>query len=216
MTSAILVRRDNSARSPKALEGQRVGVAGGYTTTTGLWARALLQEEHGVDLGRVTWVLSGDEHVAEYRAPANVVSAGGRKLVDLLLEGEIDALIGTGVDHPAVVPLVPDGLAAGLQALRKRGYYPINHLVVVRDELLDETPQLAGAPGPAHRLRAAHARRGARVVVRCDDAHPRRVAAAQRCFGSKRTSGSFTTLDAEPFCRVNSTSSPGCLPSSAL
>ena len=143
--SAILVRRDNSARSPKALEGQRVGVAGGYTTTTGLWARALLQEEHGVDLGRVTWVLSGDEHVAEYRAPANVVSAGGRKLVDLLLEGEIDALIGTGVDHPAVVPLVPDGLAAGLQALRKRGYYPINHLVVVRDELLDETPQLAGA-----------------------------------------------------------------------
>ena len=42
--SAILVRRDNSARSPKALEGQRVGVAGGYTTTTGLWARALLQE----------------------------------------------------------------------------------------------------------------------------------------------------------------------------
>lgn len=110
--SAILVRRDNSARSPKALEGQRVGVAGGYTTTTGLWARALLQEEHGVDLGRVTWVLSGDEHVAEYRAPANVVSAGGRKLVDLLLEGEIDALIGTGVDHPAVVPLVPDGLQA--------------------------------------------------------------------------------------------------------
>ena len=57
-----------------------------------------------MDLGRVTWVLSGDEHVAEYRAPANVVSAGGRKLVDLLLEGEIDALIGTGVDHPAVVP----------------------------------------------------------------------------------------------------------------
>lgn len=143
--SAILVRRDDSARLPKAFEGQRVGVAGGYTTTTGLWARALLQEEHGVDLGRVTWVLSGDEHVAEYRAPANVVSAAGRKLVDLLLEGEIEAIIGTGVDHPAVVPLVPDGLAAGLQALHERGYYPINHLVVVRDELLGQAPQLAGA-----------------------------------------------------------------------
>ncbi len=142
---AILVRREAAVRSPKALEGRRVGVAGGYTTTTGLWARALLQEEHGVDLGRVTWVLSGDEHVTEFRAPANVVSAGGRKLVDLLLEGEIDALIGAGVDHADVVPLVPDGLAAGLQALRKQGYYPINHLVVVRDELLEQAPQLAGS-----------------------------------------------------------------------
>ena len=80
--SAILVRRDNSARSPKALEGQRVGVAGGYTTTTGLWARALLQEEHGVDLGRVTWVLSGDEHVAGVEEGRGVCCAlrlrGGR------------------------------------------------------------------------------------------------------------------------------------------
>lgn len=142
---AILVRRDDSARSPKALEGRRVGVAGGYTTTTGMWARALLQEQHGVDLGRVTWVLSGDEHVADYRAPANVVSADGRRLVDLLVGGEIDALIGTGVDHPDVVPLVPDGLAAGLHAMRERGHYPVNHLVVVRDELLDQAPQLAEA-----------------------------------------------------------------------
>jgi 4,5-dihydroxyphthalate decarboxylase len=82
----------------------------------------------------------GDEHVAEYRAPANVVSADGRKLLDLLLAGEIDALIGGGVNHPDVVPLVPDGLAAGLQALQAHGYYPIDHLVVVRDELLQETP----------------------------------------------------------------------------
>jgi 4,5-dihydroxyphthalate decarboxylase len=142
---AILVHRNNATRSPKAFEGRRVGVAGGYTTTTGMWARGLLQETYGVDLGRVTWVLSGDEHVAEYRAPANVESANGRKLLDLLLAGEIDALIGTGVDHPDVVPLVPDGLAAGLQALRVQGYYPINHLVVVRDALLDQHPLLAGA-----------------------------------------------------------------------
>jgi 4,5-dihydroxyphthalate decarboxylase len=142
---ALLVHRNNATRSPKAFEGRRVGVSGGYTTTTGMWVRGLLQEAYGVDLERVTWVLSGDEHVAEYRAPANVVSADGRKLLDLLLAGEIDALIGGGVNHPDVVPLVPDGLAAGLQALQAHGYYPINHLVVVRDELLQETPQLAAA-----------------------------------------------------------------------
>lgn len=142
---AVLVRRDQQTRSPKTWEGRRVGVMGGYTATTGMWARALLQDEHGVNLDRVTWLLSGDEHVVDYQAPANVVSAQGRKLLDLLLDGEIDALIGAGVDHPDVVPLVPDALATGLQALRQQSYYPINHLVVVRDELLDAAPQLAHA-----------------------------------------------------------------------
>ena len=58
---------------PKDLEGKRVGVNRGYTVTAGVWARGVLQDEYGVDLSRITWVLSGDEHVAEYRAPANVV-----------------------------------------------------------------------------------------------------------------------------------------------
>src|ERR1700754_4394983 len=65
--------------TPKDLEGRQVGVNRGYTVTTGVWARGVLADEHGVDLDRVTWVLSGDEHMAEYRPPANVVPmpAGG-------------------------------------------------------------------------------------------------------------------------------------------
>ena len=54
---------------PKDLEGSKVGVNRGYTVTTGVWARGILQDEHGVDLSKITWVLSGDEHVAEYRPP---------------------------------------------------------------------------------------------------------------------------------------------------
>src|SRR4029453_14994102 len=71
---AILVNTNAGIRSPKDLEGKRVGVNRGYTVTTGLWARSVLQHEHGVDLGKITWVLTGDEHVAEYRPPSNGVS----------------------------------------------------------------------------------------------------------------------------------------------
>ena len=61
--------------------GKRVGVNRGYTVTTGLWARSILQHHYGVDLNRVTWVLSGDEHVAEYRPPTNAVPIEtGRKM----------------------------------------------------------------------------------------------------------------------------------------
>src|SRR5262249_17501771 len=128
---------------PKDLEGRRVGVNRGYTVTTGVWARGILADEHGVDLDRVTWVLSGDEHVAEYRPPANVVPLGdGEGLSELLVGGQLAGAIGLELDHPDVVPVIPDADEVGYEALRARAHYPINHLVVVRDELVAANPDL--------------------------------------------------------------------------
>ncbi|WP_028933549.1 hypothetical protein [Pseudonocardia spinosispora] len=141
---ALQVSASSGVHGPADLEGRRVGVSRGYTVTTGVWARGVLSEEYGVDLDRVTWVLSGDEHVAQYRPPANVVSMGaGEDLAGLLGSGGIAAAIGAGVEHPDVVPLIPDAEEAGLRALRRDGFHPINHLLVVRDELLETYPGLA-------------------------------------------------------------------------
>ncbi len=141
---AIFCNTKVGIRHPKDLEGQRVGVNRGYTVTTGVWARGVLQDEYGVDLSRVTWVRSGDEHVAEYRPPANVVSIEpGRSLGEMLTTGELAAVIGADVDHPDVAPLIPNAAEAGFDALSRRGHYPINHLVVVKNELLEAHPDLA-------------------------------------------------------------------------
>jgi len=128
-------------RPPKSLQGSRVGVNRGYTVTTGVWARGVLADEHGVDLESIEWVLSGDEHVEEYEPPPNVVSAEGRDLAEMLREGELAAAI--GVD--GFEPLIPDAREAGFRALAERGHYPINHLVVVKDELLDDAPAIYDA-----------------------------------------------------------------------
>ena len=131
-----------AAGDPKDLEGKRVGVNRGYTVTTGVWARGVLADEYGVDLDEVTWVLSGDEHVAEYRPPANVVPMGeGNDLAEMLRAGELAAAI--GVD--GFPPLIADAREAGFAALRERAHYPINHLIVVRDELLDAAPAVYDA-----------------------------------------------------------------------
>jgi 4,5-dihydroxyphthalate decarboxylase len=141
---AIVYNTNTGVRTPKDLEGKSVGVNRGYTVTTGLWVRGILQHEYGVDLSKVTWVLSGDEHVAEYRPPSNVVSiAPGRTLQELLAAGEIAAAIGIAVDSPDVKPLIPHAPEAGFEALRRRGLYPINHTVVVRNDRLDANPDLA-------------------------------------------------------------------------
>src|ERR1700739_2522252 len=59
-------------RSPRDIEGRCIVVNRGYTVTTGLWLRGILKSEYGVDLGKIRWMPTDDEHVAEYRAPDNV------------------------------------------------------------------------------------------------------------------------------------------------
>lgn len=141
---AILVNKNAGIARPKDLEGKRVGVNRGYTVTTGVWARGILASEYGVDLSTITWVLSGDEHVEAYRAPSNVVPIeAGKKMADMLISGELVAAIGVEIEHPDIVPLIPNPLEAGLAALRSRGHYPINHLVTIRDDVLAAHPEVA-------------------------------------------------------------------------
>lgn len=141
---AILHNTHAPIGDPRELEGRRVGVGRGYTVTTGVWARSVLQEEYDVDLGKVTWVLSGDEHVESYRAPSNVEPVGaGQSIEAQLLAGELAAAINVSVQDPAIQPLIPDALEAGLAAFRARGHYPINHCIVVRDDVLEANPAVA-------------------------------------------------------------------------
>jgi 4,5-dihydroxyphthalate decarboxylase len=141
---AIVYNTKSGVRAPKDLEGRKVGVNRGYTVTTGVWARSILQHEYGVDLDKVTWVLSGDEHVAEFRPPSNVVPIeAGKTMEELVASGEIAAAIGVQIESPDVKPLIPNAKEAGFEALRRNGHYPINHTVVVRDDVLEANPGLA-------------------------------------------------------------------------
>src|SRR5262245_8346271 len=141
---AILYNTKAGISNPKDLEGKRVGVHRGYTVTTGVWIRSILQHEYGVDLNKITWLLSGDEHVSEYQRPLNVIPIeSGQKLEDMLASGEIPAAVNIELRHPDVKPLIPNPVGAGFEALRSTGHYPINHTVVVKDELLKAHPDLA-------------------------------------------------------------------------
>lgn len=143
---AILHNSRAPISDPRDLEGRRVGVGRGYTVTTGVWARSILEEEYDVDLAKVAWVLSGDEHVESYRLPSNVEPiAPGSSIEAQLLAGDLAAAINVTTKDPAIVRLIPNALEAGLAAFRERGHYPINHCVVVRDDVLRAHPTLGAA-----------------------------------------------------------------------
>jgi 4,5-dihydroxyphthalate decarboxylase len=143
---AVVINARSGITKPKDLEGRKVGVNRGYTVTTGLWARGILQSEYGVDLDSITWIPTDDEHVTEFAAPKNVdYRHRGKPMRELLLTGVIDAAIGEiGVDAPEIKPLIPDARNAAFAYFRRTGIYPINHGVVIKDSVLKEMPWIAG------------------------------------------------------------------------
>ena len=133
---------------PEDLRGKKVGMDL-YRLTVGLWARGIFEEHHGVSPDQIHWFTSATEG-AGFTAPASVkITPCGQDPEDLLLRGEIDALI---------APNVPKSLRAGDPRIRrmfsgcretigdyfdKTGIFPITHTLVVREELLAGEPWIA-------------------------------------------------------------------------
>ena len=142
---AVVYNTSSGIKAPKDLEGRIIGVNRGYTVTTGLWARGILQDEYGVDLNKVTWAPTDDEHVTQYKAPANVDYANmGKTTTDLLLSGEFPAAVGDmPPSPPETQPLIPDAFEAGAGYYRRTGVFPLNHTVVIQDSLLESDPWVA-------------------------------------------------------------------------
>jgi len=139
---AVQINPSAGVNTPKDLEGKKVGVRA-WTVTTGVWAKDILQNEYGVDLEKVNWVVADEEHVTQYKTPANVTFQAGANLGEMLGSGELAAAIGIPkVESENVKPLVENAGAASAEWYKKTGVYPINHTLVVKDELLAANPSL--------------------------------------------------------------------------
>jgi len=125
---------------PADLNGKRVGIRS-FTTTTGAWLRGILTNDYGVDLNSIDWVTFEDAHVAEFvdhtkRAPV------GKQIVQMLVDGELDAILGEKVEHPDLKPLFADVKAEEAHWFAKHAVRPINHMVVVSQKLSDRHPEI--------------------------------------------------------------------------
>jgi 4,5-dihydroxyphthalate decarboxylase len=125
---------------PSDLEGKRVGIRS-FTTTTGAWIRGILANDYGVNLDNIRWITFEDPHVAEYRDTTERAPAG-KKIVPMLLEGELDAVLGETASEARLKPLFPDPAAEASRWFAKHGVVPVNHLVVVTEKLARERPDV--------------------------------------------------------------------------
>ena len=155
--SGLLVRPDAHIRSPKDLEGKKVGVRA-YSVTTGVWTRQVLMDEYGLDASKVTWVVDDEEHVTQLQLPPNVIhTEPGVSLADLMARGELvagfAAAAGIGrtgaptggwkeveADYP---DLFPDAPKIEAEYYARTGVYPMHGTIVVKDAVLARHPWVA-------------------------------------------------------------------------
>jgi 4,5-dihydroxyphthalate decarboxylase len=139
----IAYNPERGALKPSDLNGKKVGVRA-YTVTTGTWVRGILASDYGVDINKVEWITFEDPHVAEYHDPAIVKRApAGKDLTQMLLDGEVDAgIVGDKLPDPRLKHLIPDPEAAAHKWAERHGGVPINHMLVVRQELSRSRPDV--------------------------------------------------------------------------
>jgi len=139
----VLHNTERGPLTPADLPGKRIGVRS-YSQTTGVWIRGILENDYGVDLSGVEWVTFEDGHVAEAKEPDGVVRAKpGQDITQMLIDGELDAAIyGAAVPgDPRLKSAIPDPDAEARAWYGKHKLVPVNHMVVVTDEVAQSKPE---------------------------------------------------------------------------
>jgi 4,5-dihydroxyphthalate decarboxylase len=156
--SGIYIRTDRGIHIPADLSGRRVGLAE-YQLTANVWIRAFLEDDFAVKAASIQWVRGGIEEPGRpEKIPVTLPDSinleeapAGRSLSDLLLAGEIDALIGPRTPSAMAVPgskvswLFPDPRSAAIENYRRTKNFPIMHLIGVREALAERHPWLPAA-----------------------------------------------------------------------
>jgi 4,5-dihydroxyphthalate decarboxylase len=149
----MYINRKAGIRTPKDLEGKRVGVPL-YTMTAAVWVRGHLKHQYGVDLSTIKWLEAATNHAGSHGEPsappllkpvAIAHDAKRRSLSELLAAGELDAIVGTQHPHPHpdIAPMFPDARAVERDFFIKTGIFPIMHLVVIRKDVYERDRTIA-------------------------------------------------------------------------
>jgi 4,5-dihydroxyphthalate decarboxylase len=154
----ICVNRHAGIRTPKDLEGKRVGTPL-YTQTAAIFIRGMLAHEYGVDLEKIRWVQGAVEKAGSHGSPHALpllkpvpmeINKSGKSLGDLLALGEIDAILGSRLPetlgkHPDVVRLFPNYREVEREYFRKTRIHPIMHLVAIRKDVYERNTWIANS-----------------------------------------------------------------------
>lgn len=145
----IFVNAKSGIASPADLSGHTVGLQS-FQTTLAVLVKGDLASEYGVPLSTIKWrVKSADTVEIDHSSGFDIAPLpAGSDLAEMLCTGAIDALFYSRTPQP------PAGLEGGFQRLfadpkaeevrfvENNGYWPIMHVVALKQESVDAYPAL--------------------------------------------------------------------------
>ena len=148
----LFCRADTGIRTAKDLEGRRV--LGSITSSSvSIWLRFLLEKRHGVDLSRITWVSPREQWPIHGGGWKMEPLAGRKSAVEVLLEGDTDAVVVDISDRrlsqalenePRIKRLFPDYLGEAKRFHADSGIFAPVHIMAMSRRLDRDVPDLAG------------------------------------------------------------------------
>jgi 4,5-dihydroxyphthalate decarboxylase len=142
-------------QSPADLVGKRIGVPE-YQMTAAIWIRGLLADEYDVTPDKINWFTGGLEEPGRVqKVPLNIPGVAiqpipqDRSIDEMLRSGELDGYIGARTPPSFasghIVRLFPDSEEMEADYFRRTGLYPIMHSMVLRREIHEREPWVAGS-----------------------------------------------------------------------
>jgi 4,5-dihydroxyphthalate decarboxylase len=152
----IAINKKSGIKTPKDLEGKRIGVPL-YTMTAAIFINGILQHEFGVDLTKVKWVQSAMNESGSHGQPTVLPllkkmsienNTSKKTLGQMLSDGELDATLGTSLPEeirtdPNIVRLFPNYVEVDRDLWKRKGIYPIMHTVAIKKSVYERYPFVA-------------------------------------------------------------------------
>jgi 4,5-dihydroxyphthalate decarboxylase len=154
--SCIFVNKNSKIVRPEDLKGKKMGVPE-YQMTASLWIRGFLEHDYGVKAKDMTWYCGGLEETGrEEKIKLNLPDEisiqaipADKTLNSMLENGEIDALMTARTPSAFLKKcsnidrLFPDYYETEKDYYKRTGFFPIMHLVVIKNEILKQYPWVA-------------------------------------------------------------------------
>jgi 4,5-dihydroxyphthalate decarboxylase len=148
----IFINTTKGIKEPSDLIGRRVGGTN-FQPAGSIWARGILEEYFGVPHKKLTWITERAEDI-EFTPPPGLtieMIPPQKSLDDMLAAGELDAMISPTFPRPflkgdkRVARLFPNYKEVEIDNFRNTGIFPIMHVTVIRQEIVDNHPWVAAS-----------------------------------------------------------------------
>jgi 4,5-dihydroxyphthalate decarboxylase len=159
----VFVNADKGIAKPSDLIGRTIAT-NYFTPAANVWIRGILEEHFGLPHRAVSWITKVPEDIPFTPAEGLRIErdTSARSLDDMLLDGDVDALIAPSFPEafvrgdPRIARLFPNYQELEVQYFRDTGIFPIMHTLTITQEIVDRYPwvpdNLAYAFNEAKRL----------------------------------------------------------------